>query len=70
MISTHGTYKDLDYDIVQQSTGTSYSIYDFGKVTNEKIEIQFGSTSDDRFTEEYVKSEIDRIIKQNEKEII
>ena len=37
MISTHGTYKDLDYDIVQQSTGTSYSIYDFGKMTNEKI---------------------------------
>ena len=70
MISTHGTYKNLDYDIVQQSTGTSYSIYDFGKVTNEKIEIQSGSTSDDRFTEEYVKSEIDRIIKQNEKEII
>lgn len=64
MIITHGNYKDLEYEIIQDKNSTSYSIFDFGKITGERINIQSGTTNDDKYTEEYVKSEIDKIISE------
>ena len=61
-MNTKGIYKNLYYEITQKGETTSYSIFDFGKVTGEKISLQFGSTNKNEYNKEYVKSEIDRII--------
>ena len=73
MLSIHGNYKDLEYEIVSTNHGTDYIIYDFGKVTGERIKVKsadISALSSDNIqdsindAEENVKEEIDKILSE------
>lgn len=52
-----GKYRDLGYIVENGQIMSSYRIYDYGKVTNRKIEIANGSSN-----KNYVETDLYKII--------
>ena len=56
------TFMGLNYEITNTKDTSRYSVYDLGKVTNEKINLAFGSSCEQKFTVHYMEEVIKGIL--------